>query len=281
MVGHVSDTALWVAALRAHESARADALFRDPLARVVAGARGVEIARQLPGGFASAWMLSVRTVVIDEMIRSALRDPELDTVINLAAGLDTRPYRMDLPSNLHWVEVDLPALLAYKQEKLQDEQPRCRLTRIATDLSDETARRELFARLASDCRRALVLTEGLLIYLTKANVDGLSVELHAHRPFHYWVQDFFTPLMFRFMNLRVGHALKRGDAAFRFATEKGEAYFQKFGWTPRETRYLFEEATRLRRGMYRHLWWKAFVRLLPPRQRRTVRTMAGFTLLER
>jgi O-methyltransferase involved in polyketide biosynthesis len=37
-----------------------------------------------------------------------------DMVINLAAGLDSRPYRMQLPALLRWVEVDLPDMLNYK-----------------------------------------------------------------------------------------------------------------------------------------------------------------------
>ena len=37
-------------------------------------------------------------------------------VVNLAAGLDARPYRMPLPSSLLWVQVDLPAILAFLPE---------------------------------------------------------------------------------------------------------------------------------------------------------------------
>jgi O-methyltransferase involved in polyketide biosynthesis len=47
-----------------------------------------------------------------------------DMVVNLAAGLDTRPYRMDLSSSRLWVEVDLPDLLDYKEEVLKGESPR-------------------------------------------------------------------------------------------------------------------------------------------------------------
>ena len=50
--------------------------------------------------------------------------PLENMVVNLAAGLDTRPYRMDLPSSLLWVEVDLPDLLDYKEGVLKSESPR-------------------------------------------------------------------------------------------------------------------------------------------------------------
>jgi O-methyltransferase involved in polyketide biosynthesis len=52
-------------------------------------------------------------------------------VVNLAAGLDTRPYRMALPSGLQWIEVDLPDLLVYKAEALAAETPVCTLQRVA------------------------------------------------------------------------------------------------------------------------------------------------------
>lgn len=45
LVRDVSDTALWVAVYRARETERPDALFRDPYARRLAGARGEQIAR--------------------------------------------------------------------------------------------------------------------------------------------------------------------------------------------------------------------------------------------
>jgi O-methyltransferase involved in polyketide biosynthesis len=47
LIGNVSDTAFWVAHHRALESERADALFRDPLAGILAGDRGRQIAKEM------------------------------------------------------------------------------------------------------------------------------------------------------------------------------------------------------------------------------------------
>ena len=65
-------------------------------------------------------------------------------VVNLAAGLDARPYRMALPPNLDWIEVDLPDLVDYKERILAGETPACRLERVRLDLADVAARRKLF-----------------------------------------------------------------------------------------------------------------------------------------
>ena len=95
----VSDTAFWIAHHRAEESDRPDALFHDPLARRLAGERGQVIGRDLPAQRFVAWNVSVRTCIIDDFIREAIAQG-VDMVLNLGAGLDARPWRMELPPTL-------------------------------------------------------------------------------------------------------------------------------------------------------------------------------------
>jgi methyltransferase (TIGR00027 family) len=189
-VSHVSDTALWVAVHRAKESKRKDALFRDPYAERLAGDRGREIVHRLEQGTSSAWSIITRTAVLDELIMDAVRDG-VDTILNLAAGLDTRPYRLPLPASTRWVEVDFPEMIAYKEGKLADARPRCSLQRIALDLTDRAARQQLFARLNEESRQLLVITEGLLVYLTADEVSALAEDLHAMPHFRRWIADAF------------------------------------------------------------------------------------------
>src|SRR5436190_20373323 len=98
----VSDTALWVAVYRAMESERTDALFRDPYARRLAGERGQAIVDAMPRGKAMSWPMVVRTAVMDEIVLRCVQQGAA-TVLNLAAGLDARPYRLALPSTLRWM----------------------------------------------------------------------------------------------------------------------------------------------------------------------------------
>ena len=58
-----------------------------------------------------------RTYLFDQFLSRAIQDGA-DLVVNLAAGLDARPYRMNLPSTLQWVEVDFPEIISYKEEIL-------------------------------------------------------------------------------------------------------------------------------------------------------------------
>src|SRR5580698_5407285 len=111
LITHVSDTARWTALYRATESTRADALFNDPLAERLAGEQGRAIVANTPVTSRNGWWLVARTKIIDDAIAEAIANG-CDRVLNLAAGLDTRPYRLDLPADLQWIEADLPDLLA-------------------------------------------------------------------------------------------------------------------------------------------------------------------------
>ncbi len=148
---------------RATESARPDALFSDPLAERLAGEHGRAIVARVPRSTRNGWWLVARTKIIDDAIAEAIAGG-CDRVLNLAAGLDTRPYRLALPPGLTWVEADLPKLLEEKTQLLADQTPRCRLTRTAVDLADPQARDAFLDEALDGAARALVLTEGLLMF---------------------------------------------------------------------------------------------------------------------
>jgi len=70
----------------------------------------------------------VRTSAIDRLINEAL-SAGVDTVLNLGAGMDTRPYRMEFPATLCWVEADFPSIVESKNVTLSAVQPTCRIER--------------------------------------------------------------------------------------------------------------------------------------------------------
>ena len=280
-IQHVSDTARWVAVYRAMETARPDAIFRDPFAERLAGARGPEIVDAMKQGRAMAWAMIVRTALFDELIADAVTRRGVDSVVNLAAGLDARPWRMELPATLRWVDVDLPDILAYKTETLRGETPRCRYEGIATDLTDERARRALFARLGADARRALVVSEGLLVYLAESQVQALADALHAQPSFAWWLIDLASPRLLRIMERTWGRSVAAGNAPFRFGPASGTAFFAPHGWREEQFRSTMDEARRLRREM-RGMWlWRPLMRLYPARTREEFRRMSGTVLLAR
>ncbi len=195
----VADTAKWVAMYRAMESERPDALFHDPYARRLAGARGAQILERMPRGRAFAWPMIVRTAIIDELVTQAVERDGVDLVVNLAAGLDARPYRMNLPAGLRWVEVDYPQTIEEKKGALASETPRCILERIGADLADVPARRELFARVSATGTKGLVITEGLMVYLTREQAGEFAADVAATPSFWFWVTDIAAPFILKLM----------------------------------------------------------------------------------
>jgi methyltransferase (TIGR00027 family) len=242
-ITHVSDTARWTALHRATESARADALFNDPLAERLAGDHGRAIVANVPRSTRNGWWLIARTKIIDDVIARSIAEG-CDRVLNLAAGLDTRPYRLDLPSDFPWIEADLPPLLEEKTRLLADQTPRCRLTRVAVDLSDATARDAFLNEALEGATRALVLTEGLLMYLEYQDVVALSGAIK--RPeVAWWMLDFAFPGLKKMMNKKMAGLFQ--NAPFKFAPENGLAYFEDLGWRTVQVESNFEAANRLRR----------------------------------
>jgi methyltransferase (TIGR00027 family) len=277
---NISDTALWVAQYRVMETERPDSIFRDPLARRLVGERGPEIVKQMKvAGF--AWPMIVRTAVMDEIILRSIDRDDVDCVLNLAAGLDTRPYRLPLPATLRWLEADLPPMLEYKKERLAGEKPACRLASVPTDLTDEPARRDLFARAAAGSRAVLTITEGLLAYLEPAQVGSLADDLHAGEAMRLWLIDIASPRLKKMLDRKVGKHVKAANAPFRFAPAESTRFFEPHGWKEREYRSTFEEGIRLNRKPPLAWLFQLLGRFSPAEKREEMRRMGGIALLER
>lgn len=246
LIENISDTAKWVAIFRAEESERPDAVFHDPFARKLAGKKGNEIANAVQFSRENSWSFTARTYLFDEFITRYV-EQGFDMIINLAAGLDARAYRMDLPSRLKWVDVDLPGMVEYKDEILKDEKPGCDYRSVPADLSDKETRLQLFDQLSKECEKALIVTEGLMMYLTAEQAAELSSDLSGHVHFLRWVFDLQSPALLKMAVEKMGAALTGSGAKFQFAPEEGELFFEKYGWKNLESRSKLKTALLLNR----------------------------------
>lgn len=276
----VADTAMWVAYYRAKETDRADAMFRDPLAKLLVGDRGERIARTFgPTGRYAEWTVLSRTVNIDDFITEAVAQG-VDAVLNLGAGLDTRPYRLDLPATLLWVEADFAPVVEYKEAKLAAHKPRCQLERRALDLADDTARRSLLSSLVRRAHRILVLTEGVVPYLTEDEVVSLAEDLSAQPRFAFWLLEYFTPAVYPYLKL-ASHSRKMANAPFRFFPEDWAGFFEKHGWKIQELRFPWHVARRFARQPPMPWFARLMLRFASPEQKLKSAQNAGFMLLHR
>ena len=278
-IRNVSDTALWVAVYRAMESDRPDAHFRDPYARRLAGARGQAIVDAMPSGRSMSWPMVVRTAVMDEIVLRCVRQGAT-TVLNLAAGLDARPYRMDLPPTLRWLHVDMPDMVDYFRQNMAGETPRCQLDFVAADLRDAAVRRDVLAR-AAGTGPTLVITEGLLVYLEPDDVAALARDLHDVAQARWWLTDLGSPMLLKMLAKRWQPKLRGGNAPFKFGPAEGTAFFSPYGWREAEFRSTWDESERLQRMMPGAWFWKILMRLQPAKRREEGRRMSGIVLLER
>ena len=278
-VTHVSDTARWVAMYRAWESERPDALFRDPWARKLAGPEGEAIVANMPQGKSSAWPMIVRTQVMDELIMRTVRADGADTVLNLAAGLDARPYRLPLSEKVKWIDADLPGILSYKKEQLAGVTPRCFMEFAQTDLTDPSARRELFTRVGAASKKTLVVAEGLLIYLTPEQVAELARDLAAQPSFRWWIIDLASPMLLKRLARTWGKSLSA--APLLFAPPEGTAFFEALGWKEQEFRSSWEESLRLKRSVRFAKFFNFLGQFYPKKVREGFRRFAGIVLLKR
>jgi methyltransferase (TIGR00027 family) len=246
LIRDVSDTARWMAVYRARETVRPDAVFRDPFARALAGERGERIAAALPFGDENAWSFIARTYLFDRLVARQVAQG-CDLVLNLAAGLDTRPYRMDLPASLRWVEVDLPDILDDKEQILGDATPVCALERVRLDLSNADARRGLFSRIGRSAKQVLVLSEGLLIYLMPGEVGELAQDLATPPSVQHWAVDICSPGLLAMLKERMGGLVNEAGAPYLFAPAEGPPFFTSYGWTPIAVRSIMKTAAKLER----------------------------------
>ena len=245
-IRNISDTARWVAVYRARETQRTDAVFRDPFARQLAGERGEQIAASMSFLEKNSWPFVARTWLIDHVISSQVK-LGTDMVVNLAAGLDARPYRMNLPGSLQWIEVDLSEILAYKEDVLRNEAPVCQVERVRLDLSDVHARRDLFSELGRRTNRALVVSEGLLVYLDDKEVMSLGQDLAVARSFQHWVIDLASPALLKMLAKKMGTPLDQAGAPLKFAPREGPQFFARSGWKPVELHSVMHAAAKLNR----------------------------------
>ena len=189
-INHVSDTALMAAACRALETESDDGFVHDPFAARLAGERGLAILRALPHPDFMRFGLGARSRFLDELLQEALASERILTVLSVGCGLDTRPWRLELPPELRWIEVDFPGILDYKDGLMAGEPPRCLRERLSADLNDREQRLAMYR--AAGRAPVLMITEGLLMYLPAATIEALAVEACQEGSVAHWIADVTT-----------------------------------------------------------------------------------------
>ncbi len=279
----ISETAHLVAMYRALASECPKALFHDPFARLLAGSPGAMMVAVLGDERQGVNALAIRTRAIDQMIEQLVATKKVTTVLNLGAGLDARPYRLQLPPTLRWIEVDLPGILTDKEQKLQEFQPVCQLDRLPLDLTDLHLRDQLLTKINAAHQSTLVVTEGLLSYLPEPQVAALAKDLQQHPHLRWWLLDLASPFLLQQSRQHPGQRLfdqyfADGQPTFLFAPAAGTKFFQPYGWQVREFRSIWSASQHLTKfaGLSQVL-----LRLFAQQYWQAISQDSGFVVLER
>ncbi|GAA4571541.1 class I SAM-dependent methyltransferase [Planotetraspora kaengkrachanensis] len=158
-------SAYWTAAVRARETARPDHLFRDPWASALAGERGRELLRRKEErDRREDVLLPLRTRWFDDAVTAELTR-QTGQLVELGSGLDTRPYRLQLPAGTRAFEVDQSSVLRHKVAVMATMPTLHRsVTDVAIDLGGDWSP-DLVDAGFEPLRRTVWVAEGLLMYL--------------------------------------------------------------------------------------------------------------------
>ncbi|GAT00265.1 class I SAM-dependent methyltransferase [Mycolicibacterium fortuitum] len=186
----VGSTAVMVAAARAGETERENPLIRDPYAAVLVAGAGTgfwetlldqDVAAKIAEVDDEAAKIfehmgsyqAVRTHFFDAYFTEAA-EAGIRQIVILAAGLDSRAYRLEWPAGTTVFEIDQPKVLEYKAETLaaHGAQPSARRHEVAVDLRQDWPKALREAGF-DDSQPTAWLAEGLLMYLPADAQDRL------------------------------------------------------------------------------------------------------------
>ena len=182
----LGSTARWTAGVRAQESAREDHLFNDPWAAALAGKEGKEWVAQRSAD--KLVPIVLRTRFFDDFLHRITRRHAIRQIVLMAAGLDTRAFRLTWPYQTRLFELDQPSVLQYKEQILRSAgaQPTCRRQTIEVDLTEPW--KETLIKAGFDPQHPSGwLLEGFLFYLASEHLTQLLDEVTSLATHGSWM----------------------------------------------------------------------------------------------
>lgn len=238
----VERTALLTAALRAAETRRPDRLYNDPYAAALAGDIGPKLLAEVveatfPTGRdrtlpSTPDYNAIRTRFFDDYLAEAARDAKMTQIVLAPCGMDSRAYRMEWPAQLRWFAVDRPAVLAYKESRLPDVQPRVDQRSVAVDLTDPDWESKLIGAGYDPALPSTWLLEGLLYYIPEPAGRLMLQRVAAiTAPGSRIAADIVNAAALTLPNMRgLLDIFARWGCPWLFGTDEPEALFESCGF---------------------------------------------------
>jgi len=176
--------------------------------------------------------LAIRTRFFDEFIMAAMHS--VQQFVILAAGMDARAFRLELPSNTTWYEVERASVLAHKEQILAQvgAVAKCCRRAVSADLNGAWVE-HLSAAGFDRAVPALFLVEGLTPYLQPGAVNSLLSQIgklalpQSRLGVDFVGQTFLaSPLTQAYLS-----GLKELGLPWLFGTDSPEQLLSEFGWS--------------------------------------------------
>src|SRR5262249_27308997 len=136
----------------------------------------------------------------------------------------------------------------------------------------------LFSRIGKEASRVLVITEGLIIYLTPEEVGALARDLAAPASFQRWILELASPGLLLMLQKHLNPRLQEASAPLKFGPEEGPDFLVPYGWKPLSVRSLLKTAAKLKRAP----WLLRLMAFLPEsKSRQGSRPWSGVCLFEK
>jgi len=227
----VSVTALYVAAERALETQRADRIIVDPLALKLAGKEGFSFMReilQISPHLRYSRLFAIRARFTDEAILNAAYKYNIKQVVNAACGADTTIFRLNLPEDVCFYEIDFPEVLDWKMKKLFGHKASCQHKFIKADLRSSEWQDQLKKIGFDETRPSIWITAGLLIYLPEEEVHSLFKKIsNLSANGSFYVGDLSGIGFMKFPHLEL---FRKHGCPFLFGTDKPQKLFETYNW---------------------------------------------------
>ncbi|MET9763737.1 SAM-dependent methyltransferase [Streptomyces sp. NPDC006372] len=229
----VKETGFITAVIRAMENARPDPYLSDEYAELLCTPRSWRMAEEALAAGGTVGSVIVRGRFGDIALRQAVADG-ITQVVCLAAGGDTRAWRLGLPAGTRYFEVDLPGQLEAKGTLLAPVADRltCRRVALSEDLRGETWPQRLVDAGYEPDRPAVWIAEGLLPYLRVEHFTRLITDVGklSSRGSLLLVDAPHAPYFRDPANARFLAFMKSRGAAFQLGMEDFGGFLDRYGW---------------------------------------------------
>jgi len=249
----VSHTSQWTAAARAVETEREDSLFKDTLARGLAGSKGFELLARYGGGGLKEFV-AIRTRYLDDVINATVMKGTIRQVVLIAAGMDARAFRLEWPQEATVFEVDHTELHQEKQVLLDSLSATATVVRRVVEVDLTSDWLPALFRAGFDSKKpTLWVAEALLFFLTDGQTRSLLDRLAAiSAKDSVLTADVLSAALLRHIGTQPFlQALRNDGIPWLFGTDKPEEYFQRSGWQITELKEPGQEGAGLGRWPYR------------------------------